>query len=181
MSVAALGANDFDACEVTLQKLYISTFMRLGLARITVRTGASRGCDQVAAQTALEAGGRVELVLPWPSFEQQWVEGVINKYDHRVAVEVYEPRRHRDWTKSVARHRTPGPPLSKRVFQMFARCWGIVQPAEMVIALTLRSESGGTGQGLRIGRALGKVSLDIRKTPDREQLHYWIRGLPGMA
>jgi hypothetical protein len=62
--------------------------------------------------------------------------------------------------------------------QLYARVFGIVEPAEIVLAMPLVAERGGTGQGMRIARAMGKVVLDVRNHDDRERLYAWLKGLP---
>jgi hypothetical protein len=179
MSVAVIGTNEFDLCEPHLQHLYATAMSRIGLARILLRTGASRGCDQVAAQTALEVGGRVDLVLPWRRFEATWVAAMRARHGSRCHIEVFHSEQHPDWLASVTQHARVTERLDARVTKLYARVFGIVAPAEIVLALPLRSEAvGGTGQGIRIARALGKVVLDLRRADDRERLNEWLKGLP---
>src|SRR5918992_2910436 len=97
MSVAVLGTNEFEAADRDTQQVYLSAVTRLALARIPIRTGASSGCDQIAAQAALEVGGRVELVLPWPRFQAEGVRGIRQKYRGRSQVEVFDRAHHPHW------------------------------------------------------------------------------------
>jgi hypothetical protein len=179
VSVAVLGTNDFQAADRHVQQVYLNAVIRLALARIPIRTGASTGCDQMAAQAALEVGGRVELVLPWPRFQAQWVSVIRQQYPGRSQVEVFDRVHHPHWLESVTRYARP----EKAVFgwrtqMLYARVFGIVEPAEIVLAMPLVAERGGTGQGMRIARAMGKVVLDVRRRDDRERLYAWLKGLP---
>jgi hypothetical protein len=179
MSVAVLGTNEFDAADRDTQQVYRSAITRLALARVTIRTGASSGCDQIAAQAALEVGGRVELVLPWPRFQGEWVGTIRRKYPGRCAVEVFDRAHHAHWLESVPRSTRPeGTVIGSRTQKLYARVFGIVKPAEIVLAMPLVTERGGTGQGMRIARAMGKVVLDVRRHDDRERLYAWLKGLP---
>jgi hypothetical protein len=178
VSVAVLGTNEFEAADRDTQQIYLSAVTRLALARIPIRTGASTGCDQVAAHAALEVGGRVELVLPWSRFQSEWVGTTSGKYPGRCHVEVFDPARHADWLASVAVYAHPGEVIIAATRKLYARVYGIVQPTEIVLAMPLVSERGGTGQGMRIARALGKVVLDVRREEDRERLYVWLKGLP---
>jgi hypothetical protein len=179
LSVAVLGTNEFEAADREAQQIYLSAVTRLALARIPIRTGASTGCDQIAAQAALEVGGRVELVLPWPRFQAQWVRVIRRKYPGRCQVEVFDRVHHAHWLESVARYARPGEDVvGWRTQKLYARVFGIVEPAEIVLAMPLVTERGGTGQGMRIARAMGKVVLDVRRPDDREQLYVWLKGLP---
>ena len=178
MSVAVLGTNEFEAADRDTQQIYLSAVTRLALTRIPIRTGASTGCDQVAAHAALEVGGRVELVLPWSRFQWEWVTMTSGKYPGRCQVEVFDPARHADWLTSVAEYAHPGEVITTSTRKLYARVYGIVQPTEIVLAMPLVSERGGTGQGMRIARRLGKVVLDVRREEDRERLYVWLKGLP---
>jgi hypothetical protein len=181
MSVGVLGSYDFDLIDPVLQRTYVSAVLRIALARISIRTGASRGCDQVATRTALEAGGTVTLVLPWAGFEKRWVNRMREKHDARCKLEVLDPETHLTWLQSVRRYRRSGEDLTPTKSKLYARVYGIVEPCEIVMAMPLQSERGGTGQGMRIARALGKVVVDMRKADDRDQLSAWLKGLPATA
>jgi hypothetical protein len=179
MSVAVLGTNDFEAADRETQQVYLGAVTRLALARIPIRTGASSGCDQIAAQAALEVGGRVELVLPWQRFQAEWVRTIRRKYPGRCQIEIFDAAHHTRWLDSVARYAGPeGAVVGWRSEKLYARVFGIVEPAEVVLAMPLVSERGGTGQGMRIARAMGKVVLDVRRHDDRERLYAWLKGLP---
>lgn len=178
MSVAVLGTNQFEAADRDTQHVFRSAVTRLALARIPIRTGASSGCDQIAAQAALEVGGPVELVLPWPRFQADWVSMIRHRYAGRCHVEVYDRGRHPHWLESVSRYGRPDEAVAGlRTQKLYARVFGIVEPAEIVLAMPLVSERGGTGQGMRIARAMGKVVLDVRRLDDRERLYVWLKGL----
>jgi hypothetical protein len=179
MSVGVLGTNQFEAADRDTQQVYLSAVTRLALARIPIRTGASSGCDQIAAQAALEVGGRVELVLPWPRFQADWVSGIRRKHPGRCHVEVFDRVHHVHWFESVTRYaRSDEPVIGWRTQNLYARVFGIVEPAELVLAMPLVAERGGTGQGMRIARAIGKVVLDVRRQDDRARLYAWLKGLP---
>jgi hypothetical protein len=176
--IAVLGANKFDLSDRRLQNMYLNSIVRIALNRIPIRTGASTGCDQIAAQTALETSGRVQLVLPWADWEEQWVTSMREKYPARCTVEVFDPVKHAQWLESVEKYRRPGENLTVKKYALYARVYGIVEPCEIVLCMTLRSETGGTGQGMRIARGLGKQVLDVRRPADQEMLDLWLRGLP---
>ena len=179
MTVAVLGTNEFEAADLETQQVYLDAVTRLALARIPIRTGASTGCDQIAAQAALDVGGRVELVLPWARFQAEWVGVIRRKHPGRCEIEIFDRVRHARWLESVARYARPDEAFgSSHTEKLYARVFGIVEPAEIVLAMPLVSERGGTGQGMRIARAMGKVVLDVRRHDDRERLYAWLKGLP---
>jgi hypothetical protein len=177
MTIAVLGTYEFDAHSRDVQQMFMAAITRIALARITIRTGASRGCDQIAAMSALEVGGRVELVLPWSKFEARWVDWIRTRHGDRVTIEVFDPKRHLRWRESVHEFQYDGEILIGWTWRQYARVYGIVEPCDLVVALTMDSERGGTGQGIRIGRAHGKVVVDMRKPEDRTYLLNWLKGL----
>jgi hypothetical protein len=177
--IAVLGTNEFDAPDRRLQDMYLNSIVRIALSRIPIRTGASTGCDQIAAQTALETSGRVQLVLPWADWEEQWVKKTREKYPARCSIEVFDPVKHAHWLESVEKYRRPGEVLTPKKYALYARVYGIVEPCEIVLCMTAWSQRrGGTGQGIRIARGLGKQVLDVRNPVDQELLYLWLRGLP---
>ena len=176
--IACLGANDWDKLPREATDAYLRAVERAALARIPIRTGASTGCDQAAASAALALSGRVELVLPWAAWQEEWVTRVRTAHPTRVKVEVLDPKRDVKWMQSVDQYAVSNVPLSAAKRMELARVYGIVERCEIVLALTLESERGGTGQGMRIARALGKVVLDPRHQEDRRQLQEWLLGLP---
>src|SRR5687768_7041692 len=179
MSVGVLGTNQFEAADRDTQQVYLSAVTRLAVARIPLRSGASSGGDQIAAQAGLGVGGRVELVLPWPRFQADWVSGIRRKHPGRCRVEVFDRVHHVHWFESVMRYaRSDEPVTGWRTQNLYARVFGIVEPAELVLAMPLVAERGGTGQGMRIARAIGKVVLDVRRQDDRARLYAWLKGLP---
>lgn len=174
-----LGTNEFEAADRDTQQVYVSAVTRLALARIPIRTGGSTGCDQIAAEAALEVGGPVELVLPWPRFQAEWVNTMRRKYPGRCQVEIFDRVQHAHWLESVPRYARPDEAIvGERTQKLYARVFGIVEPTEIVLAMPLVTERGGTGQGMRIARAIGKVVLDVRRQDDRERLYVWLKGLP---
>ena len=152
--VGFLGATDFDLTDPALQRTYVSSVLRIALARIPIRTGAHRGCDQVAARTALEAGGRVTLVLPWANYERKWVEEMREVHESRCVIQVFDRHAHGTWGASVSKYRRPDEAMTPSRFKLYARVYGIVEPCELVIAMPLTAEKGGTGQGMRIARGV---------------------------
>ena len=96
----------------------------------------------------------------------------------KVGFEVYEGFRstaaHADWTQSVYDHHPAGKYLKAGVFCLHARNYGIVAPAQAVIALPRPPEEGGTAQGMRVGRALGLPVFNLNIPEECRTLDHWI-------
>jgi len=121
-----------------------------------IRTGAAKGTDQIAAARALYQGGIVELVLPWTSYESDWVATYAGALDSgRLKIEVYHEATYPFWTASVDKYHPAPHQLTSRVRALHARNYGIVAKTQYVVALVAPDRKGGTEQGIRIAKALG--------------------------
>ena len=67
------------------------TARRLAAEGYEIRIGAGPGGEQIVAEHALTAGGRVTLVLPQPGYEDAWVGQIRKWFPGRVTVEQDEP------------------------------------------------------------------------------------------
>lgn len=128
-----------------------------------IRTGAALGADQVAAETALEAGGRVVLVLPWESYEREWRRRLETRYPGRIQTICYSDWHvsHRVWGESVEQYHPNAARLSRGEFALHARNYGIVRACQVVVALPRPDGGGGTGQGLRICAGLREKGVEV--------------------
>jgi hypothetical protein len=70
---AGIGSRDTPPDVLASIEALSATLAQRGLI---LRTGASPGADQAFYRGARQAGGRVELYLPWPRFEaDSWADG----------------------------------------------------------------------------------------------------------
>lgn len=143
-------------------------------------TGAAPGADQCAAQAALGAGGKVALIIPWRGFEKAWIERVRAKHAGRVAVRTLPKDFNQipeEWTRSVKKHHPAAGSLSEWAIRCHARNYGIVEMADMVVALpsVTKLGKGGTGQGIRVALALKKRLIDLSEDEDRWELEDWLK------
>lgn len=114
-------------------------------------TGNADGIDSIARDTwnAL-APGRVTLVLPWYNYNRRY----IHKDNHVI---VYTPQ-HKSWTDSVKLYHPAPEKLTQGVYKLHARNYGIIEPADIVIAFPSdKPGGGGTGQAIRIAQGLKKT------------------------
>lgn len=131
-------------------------------------TGNADGIDSIAQRVWNEIHReRVTLVLPWPNFNNQHVYG-----GNRLVYYKGQP----EWAASVTRYHPAPDRLSEAVFKLHARNYGIVEMADAVIAFPRDGrEGGGTGQGIRVARALGKPLFVL--PGDLERLRGFYRSL----
>lgn len=128
----------------------------------TTITGAADGADEDAAEETLRLGGEVFLVLPRWNYKWEWRAAMCEQYPGKLGGCYYHGRHGQEvWTESVdLYHPNPGA-LNDAGRAMHARNYGIVAPAVAVVAIPEPPESGGTGQGIRIARALGKKLFNL--------------------
>ena len=67
---AAIGSRNLGLVPQQGKDLFKAIASAYGKLGWICRTGAAAGADQLAAELTLEAGGSVELILPWPTYEQ---------------------------------------------------------------------------------------------------------------
>lgn len=111
-----------------------------------VRTGAANGIDEKAMQGT--QGRNLAVYLPWASYNRNIIPG-------GASIIVYSPKLHEDWTLSVKRYHNAYSRLTRGAIALHARNYGIVKGTKAVIAFPDNRGEGGTGQGIRIAKALG--------------------------
>lgn len=115
-------------------------------------TGAAKGIDQIAMYEANLVNPRaVTVVLPWDSYERQAVH-------QNNTIIVYNPIKHKEWLESVFKYHPNAKNLGPGALKLHARNYGIIINSVAVLAFPSNKKGGGgTGQGIRIARALGKA------------------------
>jgi hypothetical protein len=181
--VAFIGSRDlsqFSAEQLTLYKSTVLACVQHGYAIVT---GACSGADQIAAETALEAGGKVLLVAPWNGYEREWIKILFDRYgDAQVRTEFYEPKIHQKWTDSVLKLHPQGGRLKDSHVALHARNFGIVGRSTVVVALpNYEKGGGGTAQGLRVAAALGIKAFDLRDPAQCAELEQRLINKPAVA
>ena len=153
--VAFIGTRTFETLPNNLRQLFCDAARYAATNGVTVVTGAAVGADQAAAHAALEAGGHVRLVLPWPRYEAAWVNDVHLAHPGRTELVVYRPELHEEWTRSVFTYHAAANKLSRGALMLHARNYGIIAGAQVVITVPRSlTRFGGTGQGIRIAHGL---------------------------
>ncbi|HEY8531123.1 MAG TPA: hypothetical protein VIL08_02635 [Limnochorda sp.] len=176
--IACVGTRDYRQMPEEWRHLFVDAVRWLAEWGYSIATGGAKGADQIAAVNACLYGSKVQLYLPDPDYERQWIEeDLLGPFASPWQVEeiIYDPAKHQHWAESVRKYHPNPAALSPGVFRLMARNYGIVEGAKAVIALPKRrrlpngQESlGGTGQGIRIAKALGIPVFDL-STPEGRQ------------
>ena len=148
-----------------------------------LRTGACVGADQAFANGAASVMGFITLLLPWGSYEKEWVK-YISSSGTDLHVIPFSPSHHITAAKSVEQYHPTAAKLKSSVVALHARNYMILldeeEPVEFVVCWTPNGAvTGGTGQAIRIAEDKGiKVyNLGNPKTLDAFLMQITIRGL----
>ena len=143
-----------------------------------LHSGASPGSEQVAAERALQAGGRVKLYLPRDGFEGEWVGRLTKAYPEHVELLHFDPNLHQEWSDAVHSWHPAGSFLAKASLAMYARSYGMIREASAVVALPFvrvkngTSDRGQSEQGLQVARGFDIPVYDLSLDLDRERLRF---------
>jgi len=176
--IAFIGTRDLSVVPAPLVHLFVDAATWAARTGAVLVTGAAAGADQEAVAAALAAGGRVELVLPWRTYEETWLDTIRAAHRKRITTLIYTPTRHKAWSASVLRHHPVGQRLAQGAFCLMARNYGIVNGADLVVALPLWPVRGGTAYGIRIARVLGIQTVVLWDDTDRVWLREQITAAP---
>jgi len=158
----------------------LMTMERFGLMMArrghTLRTGAAPGADQAFMRGCTSGHGRMELFLPWASFEAPAVQLARGP---NTMVYLYPP----EWAYEHAFRFHPAPHrLSQGARSLMARnsCqilgWDSQKISTIICCWTKDGgPSGGTGQALRIGNAHKVLTFNLQKTHDRASVEDLLR------
>lgn len=139
-----------------------------------ISTGAAAGSDQLAANTALENGGLIQLHLPWKEYERQWVDRILQQYQNKVQVIDSDPLENSKAVEAISLH--PGASLLKEsVRRLMGRNYTIVEGCSSVIALPIPPMRGGTAHGMRVAESLGIPLFNLSIPEGREKLSPYLK------
>jgi len=165
---AFIGTRRVEGVSQLAHSTYLDLVEMAVRQEYTIRTGAAPGADQIAAARALHLGGTVELVLPWMNYEHAWRREILAEFRDQITTEVYDYEKNIDWRESVKAYHPSWGMLTHGAYSLHARNYGIIEPCEVVVALTAPDRKGGTEQGIRIAEALEKRRI-ILESPDRSR------------
>lgn len=148
--IAIIGTRHPDRNQVEVA----TNLARIFSFKCKVRTGGAYGIDQAAMVGT--GGYNLEVYLPWSGYNLH----IIPTNGHII---VYDPRVHTAWTDSVYRFHPSPPNLSHGGICLHARNFGIVSGIRGLLAFPNEKGEGGTGQGIRIAKALGIQTIIFNK------------------
>ena len=151
-SIAIIGTREPDANQAGLASGLAEVLSVVHNWRIS--TGGAFGVDLAAMQGT--APGYLTVVLPWESYNL----GIIPAHANRL---VFNPRIHSKWADSVNQFHPAPDRLTRGARALHARNYGIVDGANIVVAMPDESGGGGTGQGIRVAKSLGIPVIQINR------------------
>jgi hypothetical protein len=174
MIIAMIGTRQFDFQPEAMQHEFLRITRFTGEMGDTCRSGAAIGTDQIALMDCFRYGSPIDIVLPWATYEREFVQSMQRSAttEKPVSVTVFQRTVHTDWNKSVLTWHPAGRRLTYGAFALHARNYGITQPAHAVCALP-SPEGGGTAQGMRIAQALGIPLFDFRQQYAADEYIEW--------
>ena len=153
--VAIIGTRQPDGFQRKLARLVAFSLTAAASPAIVI-TGGADGIDRAAMLGAADTD-YLEVVLPWPRYNHELIPD-------RACRIVYSPSEHPAWTQSVHSFHPRPDILTRGGFALHARNYGIIEPAQFVLALPDATGGGGTGQGIRIAHALAKPIVQINRS-----------------
>jgi hypothetical protein len=133
--IAFLGTRQPRLLPPHIVELYSTAAAIIGEQGDLLLSGATPGAEQLAAESALQAGGQVELFLPWSLYERDWVSRLERTYPGKVSTIVFDSAIHTEWLEA-ARAVLPGSSrLSTGSLAVHARCFGMLQHATLMIVM----------------------------------------------
>jgi hypothetical protein len=122
----------------------------------TCNTGAALGADQAFATGALAGFGKLQLFLPWSTYEKNWIKNLQGD----ISTYVFDTGAHRNALSSVYKYHPKANNLKNSVIALHARNYLIVSGVQFVICWTPNGKvTGGTGQALRIVQDTGGIRI----------------------
>ncbi len=177
LRVACLGTRAPHHLPREWVDLFVGSVRQFAREGAVIHSAATPGSDRMAAENALRVGGQVRIYIPWPAFEQEWVERMVRNYPDQVTLELYDDEKHAAWGLSVRDWHPQARFLAPAMIRLYGRIYGCVTEADMLIALPLARrgpkaevDKGGTDQGLHVARQHGIELLDLSEETSRQLL-----------
>jgi hypothetical protein len=142
--IAIIGTREPDIQQARSAWLLARTLTKMGYG---VTTGAADGIDTRAMEGSYP--DHLHVFLPWNTYN-------CNKVPEGAEITVYNPKVHLDWTASVKKYHPAFNRLRHGPIALHARNFGIIEPSIAVAAFPDEKGGGGTAQGIRIAKDLGK-------------------------
>jgi hypothetical protein len=152
LTVGIVGTRDPDDNQAMLARHSADTLSSVYKCGIT--TGGADGIDLAAMLGT--APGHLTVYLPWESYK--W--DTIPAHAKRV---VAHPQLHATWFESVDLYHPAPERIGRGVRALHARNYGIVEHDDLLLAFPNHTGGGGTGQTIRIAKALGIPVIQVNR------------------
>ena len=130
-------------------------------------TGCAEGADYASMLGADK--DHLDVYLPWKSYNSHIQDLVPARYV------TFSKFKHQEWIDSVHKYHPAPERLSRGAMSLHARNFGILNGVDAVVAMPISdTDTGGTGQGMRIARELGIPLFVVCKNQDRQDLKEFI-------
>ncbi len=165
---AGIGARNTPKNILHLMKIFGILLASKGYI---LNTGGAKGADQAFAEGATLAEGKVNIVLPWPKYETDWINYLVANNNpiskNNINVSVFNKNIDVTAVKSVYKlHPNPNK-LKDSVIALHARNYLVLVHADFAICYTAGGKiEGGTGQAIRIMMDMGKEVFNLGKKQD---------------
>jgi len=144
----------------------------------TLRSGNAPGADQAFSRAHLATGcnDKIELYLPWPTFEAEAIDGwlytIVARSRPQLEAYTIAAYFHPAWhsmshgekalhARNV--HQVLGRDVTSPILSRFVVCW-----------TRNAAGGGGTGQALRVARHYGVPVFDLADPGARERIERWL-------
>ena len=138
-----------------------------------LNAGAAPGAGQAFVEGALAVGGKVNLFLPWSTYEKKWV----SKLRGNIDITIFNPERDIAAVKSVYNFYPAAKNFKRHVFALHACNYLILCNARFVVLYTSKGRIiGGTGQAIKLAKEYNKNIFNLGNKKDLQEI---INGLNG--
>jgi len=153
LTYAGIGAR---ATPEHVLKVMYDTAILLARDGYMCNTGAAPGADQEFAKGAIAGNGNVSFMLPWNTYEKDWVTMITNMPTGRVLIHTLSALNPSAYMSVQQLHPAYEKIKHKQgLIKLHARNYMIINNARFVICWTPNGKTiGGTGQGIRIAESL---------------------------
>jgi len=181
-TIAFIGSRDLNLIPPEGLSMYKQAAQEAANRNYIVSTGAAPGADQLAAEIALRNGGRVNLEIPWPSYEQDWISSLSRRYgDNPITVRTLNPYKDSSAMESVSIHPN-AQNLRQGAYKLMARNYNILFPesnrASSVLAIPRPPLQGGTKHGIDLAENFQIPSFNLSTSEGRSAFEPYLSRSP---
>lgn len=159
--IAFIGSSDLSEIPEERRAAFTRKVEDAIKEKATIVTGAAPGADQLAGALVNQAGGLLELWLPWEDYEREWIHSL----SIPVVVGIFNRGTHKEAFQSVSLYHPNPYGLRSSHISLHARNYLIVEKVNEVVAMPRLLDGkpvGGTAQGIRVTEGLNRLGRHIK-------------------